>query len=131
MLPSLFYRSTIGDEKYLPYINYAGGSEPGRYISQQVPFIGINYADMFESSIIVSRVDLRGRIGKNHYLYGIVNYMRNGESFDYLFNNHGRGYWGAGIKYAYETPLGPISANCHWSDYNHKVGFYLNLGYYF
>ena len=131
MLPSLFYRSTIGDEKYLPYINYAGGSEPGRYISQQVPFIGINYADMFESNIIVSRVDLRGRIGKNHYLYGIVNYMRNSESFDSLFNDHGRGYWGAGIKYAYETPLGPISANCHWSDYNNKVGFYLNLGYYF
>ncbi|MBE6229193.1 MAG: patatin [Bacteroidales bacterium] len=131
MLPSLYYRSMIGDEKYLPYMNYAGGSEPGRYISQQIPFIGINYADMFESNMIVGRVDLRGRIGKNHYLYGIVNYMRNGESFDYLFNNHGHGYWGAGIKYAYQTPLGPISANCHWSDYNNKVGFYLNLGYYF
>ncbi|MBQ3174383.1 MAG: patatin-like phospholipase family protein [Bacteroidales bacterium] len=131
MLPSLFYRSMIGDEKYLPYMNYAGGSEYGRYISQQIPFVGINYADMFESNIIVGRIDLRGRIGNKHYLYGIVNYMRNGESFDYLFNDHGRGHWGVGIKYAYETPLGPISANCHWSDYNNKVGFYLNLGYYF
>lgn len=131
MLPSLYYRSMIGNQKYLPYINYAGGSEYGRYISQQIPFIGINYAEMFESNIMVGRIDMRGRIGKHHYLYGIVNYMRNGEKFDNMFNRHGHGYWGAGVKYAYETPLGPISANCHWSDYNHKVGFYVNLGYYF
>lgn len=131
MLPALFYRSVIGDEKYLPYINYAGGSEYGRYISQQIPFIGINYADMFESNIMVGRIDLRGRLGKNHYVYGIVNYMRNGETFDEMFNPHGHGYWGAGIKYAYDSPLGPISANFHWSDYNNKVGFYVNLGYYF
>ena len=131
MLPSLYYRSMIGNQKYLPYINYAGGYEYGRYISQQIPFIGINYAEMFESNIMVGRIDMRGRIGKHHYLYGIVNYMRNGEKFDNMFNRHGHGYWGAGVKYAYETPLGPISANCHWSDYNHKVGFYVNLGYYF
>ena len=130
-LPSLYYRSFIGHEKYAPYINYAGGSEYGRYISQQVPFIGINYADAFKSNIVVGRVDLRGRLGKNHYLYGIVNYMRNAESLDLIFNENGDGFWGAGIKYAYQTPLGPISANCHWSDYNNKVGFYLNLGYYF
>ena len=130
-LPSLYYRSFIGHEKYAPYINYAGGSEYGRYISQQVPFIGINYADAFKSNIVVGRVDLRGRLGKNHYLYGIVNYMRNAESLDLIFNKNGDGFWGAGIKYAYQTPLGPISANCHWSDYNNKVGFYLNLGYYF
>ncbi|MBR5856648.1 MAG: patatin-like phospholipase family protein [Bacteroidales bacterium] len=131
LLPALYYRSMIGNEKYLPYVNYAGGSEYGRYISQQIPFVGINYADIFESSIMVGRIDLRGCIGKNHYLYGIVNYMRSGEKFDSMFDRNGHGYWGAGIKYAYETPLGPISANCHWSDYNHKVGFYVNLGYYF
>ena len=131
ILPSVYYRSFIGHEKYAPYMNYAGGSEYGRYIAQQVPFIGINYADAFKSNIIVGRLDLRGRLGKNHYLYGIVNYMRNAESLDLMFNEYGDGFWGAGIKYAYQTPLGPISANCHWSDYNNKVGFYLNLGYYF
>jgi NTE family protein len=131
LLPGLYYRSFIGHDKYAPYMNYAGGSEYGRYISQQVPFIGINYADAFKSNILVGRIDLRGRLGKNHYLYGIVNYMRNAESLDMIFAKGGDGFWGAGIKYAYHTPLGPISANCHWSDYNNKVGFYLNLGYYF
>lgn len=131
LLPSLYYRSFIGNVKYAPYINYAGGSEYGRYISQQIPFVGINYADAFESNIIVGRLDLRGRLGKNHYLYGIVNYMRNAESLDLMFNEHGYGFWGTGIKYAYHTPLGPVSANCHWSDYNQKVGFYLSMGYYF
>ncbi len=86
---------------------------------------------MFDPNIMVGRVDLRKRIGKKHYLYGIVNYMRTGESFEYMFNRLGEGYWGAGIKYTYSTPLGPIGMNVHWSDYNEKVGFYLNIGYYF
>lgn len=131
ILPAVYYRSFIGNVKYLPYMNYAGGSEYGRYVSQQIPFIGINYADIFDSNILVGRLDLRTRIGKNHYIYGMVNYMRSGESFEYMFNNLGSGYWGAGVKYSYNTPLGPISLNCHWSDYNEKVGLYLNLGYYF
>ena len=41
------------------------------------------------------------------------------------------GYWGAAIKYSYDTPLGPLSFNIHWSDYSHKVGAYVSLGYYF
>ncbi len=131
LLPAVYYRSFIGNEPYTPYINFAGGSEYGRYISQQIPFIGINYAEMFDPNIMVGRVDLRKRIGKKHYLYGIVNYMRTGESFEYMFNRLGEGYWGAGIKYTYSTPLGPIGMNVHWSDYNEKVGFYLNIGYYF
>ena len=131
LLPALYYRSFIGNEAYTPYINFAGGSEYGRYISQQIPFIGINYAEMFDPHIMVGRIDLRKRIGRNHYLYGIVNYMRTGESFEYMFNRLGSGYWGAGIKYAYSTPLGPLSMNVHWSDYNKKVGLYLNIGYYF
>ena len=131
LLPAVYYRSFIGNEPYTPYINFAGGSEYGRYISQQIPFIGINYAEMFDPNIMVGRVDLRKRIGKKHYLYGIVNYMRTGESFEYMFNRLGEGYWGAGIKYTYNTPLGPIGMNVHWSDYNEKVGLYLNIGYYF
>lgn len=131
LLPALYYRSFIGNEAYTPYINFAGGSEYGRYIPQQIPFIGINYAEMFDPHILVGRVDLRKRIGRNHYLYGIVNYMRTGESFEYMFNRLGSGYWGAGIKYAYNTPLGPLSMNVHWSDYNKRVGLYLNIGYYF
>lgn len=131
ILPALYYRSFIGRTNYLPYINFAGGSEYGRYISQQIPFIGINYANVFKQNIIVGRIDLRGRIGKNHYIYGMVNYMRNGDKIEQMFNKYGLGYWGVGVKYAYDTPLGPMSLDCHWSDYNKKVGLYLNLGYYF
>ena len=131
ILPSVYYRSYIGTTYYTPYVNFAGGSEYGRYIPQQIPFIGINYAEIFDPNIMVGRLDLRKRIGNNHYLYGIVNYMRTGSAFEYLFSEHGAGYWGAGIKYTYSTPLGPLSMNVHWSDYNRKVGLYLNIGYYF
>lgn len=131
LLPSLYYRSYMGRVSYLPYGNFAGGSEIGRYVAHQMPFMGINYADLFDRNVIIGRLDLRGSIVKNHYLYAIVNYMREGHVFENMFNKNGTGHWGLGVKYSYDTPVGPISLNCHWSDYNKKVGLYFSLGYYF
>lgn len=131
VLPAVFYRSYIGRVVYTPYVNFAGGSESGRYLRQQVPFIGINRADPFDRHILIGRCDLRGKIAKNHYLYAMVNHLREGNVFENLFGPNGSGYWGVGVKYAYSTPIGPISIDCHWSDYNHKVGIYFNMGYYF
>ena len=131
LLPAIYYRSFIGAETYTPYLNFAGGSEYGRYVSQQIPFIGINYAEIFDSNILVGRLDARQRIGNRHYLFGVVNYMRVGNLFEHMFDYHGEGYWGTGVRYSYYTPLGPIGLDVHWSDYNKKVGLYLNIGYYF
>ncbi len=131
LLPSVYYRSYIGHSLYMPYMNFAGGSEPGRYLSQQIPFMGINYAEEFFQNIMVGRLDLRGRIKENHYLYGIVNYMREGDVFENMFSRNGSGYWGAAVKYVYNTRFGPLSVDCHWSDYNKKVGLYLSIGHYF
>lgn len=131
LLPSVYYRSYIGHSLYMPYMNFAGGSEPGRYLSQQIPFMGINYAEEFFQNVIVGRIDLRGRIKENHYLYGIVNYMREGDVFENMFSRNGSGYWGTALKYVYNTRFGPLSVDCHWSDYNKKVGFYLSIGHYF
>ena len=131
LLPSVYYRSYIGHSLYMPYMNFAGGSEPGRYLSQQIPFMGINYAEEFFQNIMVGRLDLRGRIKENHYLYGIVNYMREGDVFENMFSRNGSGYWGAAVKYVYNTRFGPLSVDCHWSDYNKKVGLYFSIGHYF
>ena len=131
LLPSVYYRSYIGHSLYMPYMNFAGGNEPGRYISQQIPFMGINYAEEFFQNIIVGRIDLRGKIKDKHYLYGIVNYMREGDVFENMFSPNGSGYWGTALKYVYNTRFGPLSLDCHWSDYNKKVGLYFSIGHYF
>lgn len=131
LLPSLYTRILIGHAVEYAYLNFAGGTQPGRYMSQQIPFIGINYANVFRNSIAVAGLELRGNIAKNHYVYLQANELRTGNDVVYLFNRNGQGFMGFGLKYAYSTLLGPLSINVHWSDYNKKVGCYVNFGYYF
>ena len=130
-LPQFYGRVLIGECKEIPYLNYIGGSEPGRYFRQQLPFIGINYANPVSSSVMIGRVDIRQRMGANHYIYGMANYMRFASSFGNVFSEKGYGIWGFGVKYAYNTPVGPLSLNVHWSDFEHKFGVYVSLGHYF
>ncbi len=130
-LPAFYARVIIGNTSETPFANFIGGEEPGRYVSQQIPFIGINHANYVDNSVAVLRFDLRSRIGRKHYVYALSNYARTGEDFGNLFNVKGKGFWGFGVKYAYNTLFGPLSFTLHWSDYNKTVGAYLSLGYYF
>ena len=131
VLPQLYSRVLLGDCTEVPYLNYVGGSEPGRYFSQQLPFIGMNNAIPVDNAVMIGRVDLRQRMGKNHYIYGIANYLRAGIDFGDMFSDHAHGVWGLGFKYAYNTPVGPLSFNVHWADFEHKFGIYVSLGHYF
>jgi Predicted esterase of the alpha-beta hydrolase superfamily len=131
LLPALFGRVIIGNCDEVPFYNYIGGSESGRYFSQQLPFIGVNYADLVSNSVIIGRMDLRGQVADKHYVYVMANYMRTGPKFEDIIAVGGTGAIGVGLKYAYNSNFGPLSFNIHWSNKNERVGAYINLGYYF
>ena len=38
---------------------------------------------------------------------------------------------GAGLKYSYNSPLGPISLTGQWSTYTQRFGLYFSFGYTF
>ena len=116
----------------VPFLNYIGGSQPGRYLEQQMPFIGVNYANLvLNNAAVIGRIDLRQRIGKNHYVYAMANYLRSQMNFTGIFSNKGVGNWGAGLMYSYDSPIGPLSFNVHWSDFDHRISAYVSLGHYF
>ncbi len=132
ILPAMYARVVIGNSDELPYLNYLGGEDAARYMPHQLSFIGINYADIFPDATLILRCDFRQRIGKNHYVYAMLNYARYSEDFVKMFkgkSNGGYGISGIGLKYSYKTGFGPLSFNIHWSDFNHKIGAYINLGY--
>jgi NTE family protein len=131
LMPAVYARATINNNNELPFLNYVGGSEEGRYIEHQLPFIGINYCNAVNKVVEIGRIDLRKKIAKKHYVFAIVNYMRTQGKLGEAFDVNRSGFWGAGLQYSYDTALGPLSFNVHWSDYNHKVGAYVSLGYYF
>ena len=75
------------------------------------------------------RTDYRFRLAENHYVTGILNYLRDCDRFsDY---GVGPGYVGVGVEYSFYTIFGPLSANLHWSNMTKEVGFYLSAGYNF
>ena len=120
-----------------------GGTEMGRYIDQQLPFIGVNKISLAFNNVGIARIDVRARLFKNHYLTGMFNYARSsvdmanffkekdelkwGNLYDYNASN----WWGAGIRYSIDTKIGPIRFDISSSNISKRVNFYFSLGHYF
>ena len=128
-IPSLNCRFLIGHDIPVAYFNAVGGSLPGRYVDQQIPFLGVTNLHAMKNMLTIYRADLRFKLARNHYLTGIVNYVRECDALkDYAY---GPGYTGVALEYSFDTIFGPLSANVHWSDMTGKVGFYISAGYSF
>lgn len=123
--------------------NVIGGAEKGRYIDQQLPFIGIKNLSLAFNNVAVARADLRARLFGNHYLTAIFNYARSsidlknffkerdelvwGNLYDYNSSD----WWGAGLRYSIDTKMGPLSFEISSSNISKNVNLYFSLGHYF
>lgn len=128
LLPTVYGRTLIGKNVGYSYYNYMGGEMRGRYMEQQIPFVGIRHMEVAKRSILTLNVELRMRFFARHFLslqgaYGIEN-----DNFFKMFSKERRDIGGFGIKYAYESPIGPISLLFDISNLNKSVGVYFSLG---
>ena len=130
-LPSFKARYLFGNEVPVPFTNTMGGSMDGRYLDQQMSFIGINNAASMMKILAILRGDWRVKLFKNNYATAILNYgvTTNQLSSFKTWGSDVKNYFGGGIQYTYNSIVGPISANLHWSNYTHKVGAYFSLGF--
>lgn len=129
VIPSAFGRVLIGHDPAYSYFNNLGGTEFGRYNTQQMPFVGINHVEVFENAVIVGKLEFRQRMGRKHYLSVIGNYALQDDNFFDLFGR--KGIWGGGIGYSRDSMLGPVDLVFTFSDWSEKLGCYFNLGFYF
>jgi NTE family protein len=123
--------------------NVIGGAEMGRYIDQQIPFIGLNKISLAFNNVAVARADIRTRLFKNHYLTAMFNYARSSIDIDNFFtdqeqlqwsnmyNYNASNWWGAGLRYSIDTKLGPLSLDITSSNISKNVNLYFNFGFYF
>ena len=131
VLPAFYSRFLFGEDVPLPYVNVIGGSLPGRYLDQQIPFIGINNAAALGNLVMVLRADFRYKVFKNNYVTGVFNFAETANSMkDYFGPGLTRNsILGLGVEYAYYSIIGPVSFNLHWSSLTHRVGAYLGVGF--
>lgn len=130
--PKFYARTAFHNKGEMPFYNYVGGLEYGRYIAHHLPFVGITYASVFENSATIGRLDLRKKFGKNHYVYLMSNYMVVADKIHHIWGKTSKDYIGIGAQYSYSTPIGPLSLNLNWGNYKkHSIGAYLSFGFYF
>ena len=129
LIPRLNGRFIFGDNIPLTHMNIIGGSLAGRYVEQQIPFIGVNYATPMSNMLMMARADLRFRITRNNYISMIVNAVKDSDRLDRNLFLHGDTPLGYGIEYAYDSVIGPIRFNLHYSNITNKVGAYFSMGF--
>jgi NTE family protein len=123
--------------------NVLGGAEMGRYIDQQLPFIGLNKISLAFNNVGIARLDIRTRLFNNHYLTAIVNYARSSIDMENFFKERDRlvweeiysynasNWWGAGLRYSIDTRIGPICIDLSSSNISKNLNLYFSLGHYF
>ena len=119
----------------MDYVDYAnmwswyGGDMEGRHFEEQMPFVGFTGVSLSDQNSTVVRLDLRYNFYGNHYLTAMYNRLLswsiNGVDLDFVD--------GAGLKYSYNSSLGPISLTGYWNNSggNNGFGAYFSLGYMF
>lgn len=130
IVPSMNLRLLFGNNIPLPFVNLIGGNMPGRYLDQQIPFMGIGNAVSAPNVLGIARTDFRFRLARNNYLSAVVNYgvgtLRLSEIF---YNEPIIVYSGYGLEYAYDTIVGPIRLDVHWSNVTRRLGAFFGIGF--
>lgn len=124
--------------RYVPEVDYVnlwtlmGGEVEGRHFDHQLPFIGVTTTESTYNNTAILRCDFRYNFYKKHYLTAMYNFAVPialiGEGGMSQYSSHG-----AGLKYSYNSLLGPISLTAHWTNYTgeSRFGAYFSFGYIF
>ncbi|MBP6064629.1 patatin-like phospholipase family protein [Bacteroides sp.] len=129
LLPSVYGRVLIGNDIPYPYSNALGGYTFGRYVPQQLPFVGINHIELSKKSVVITSLKARQRMGRNHYFTLIGNVAFCDNNFFHVLKE--KPIYGGGIGYGFDSRFGPLEGSLNYSNETKKIGFYVNLGYTF
>ncbi|MBS7333489.1 MAG: patatin-like phospholipase family protein [Weeksellaceae bacterium] len=106
----------------------------GGYVQQRflnyTKFYGLPFATALGNNKLVLGSEIQFKILKNHYAGVLMNLANVEDRFEHLQLTKFK-YSGYGIKYGYDSPLGPINFIWAYSPHTEKGLFNLSLGYWF
>lgn len=129
MIPAVYGRFLIG--KDIPYskLNAMGGDVQGRFLQQQLPFVGINNVEQMKNALLVGSMKFRQRMGSVHYLTLTGNYALSASKLRYLLEQDTM--FGCGLGYGLDSMFGPLEVSMNYANRANKVSMYINLGFKF
>ena len=150
--PQVYARVVFGDGYYdiqekgltpdcydMVYNNVVGGLVPGRFVDQQLPFIGFSQPELMDDYVAIGLLELRYNFYGIHHVSLVGSYMREASSFPNIFKpakieNEEFGwmtannYWGGGIRYTAKLPTGPAMLQVSYSSISKSADVYISLG---
>lgn len=131
-IPQIYSRCIFNEPGYYNQWNIVGGEIVQRHTESQMPFIGVAHVNETPDFTSIARLDLRYNFYGKHYLTATYNFLYGfypfGTSRGHNSNVH---YSGIGLRYAYDSFIGPISFTTQWSNSTKQVSSYLSIGYTF
>ncbi len=127
IIPEVWGRTLIGNPVAYSYYNYIGGDTPGRYMDQQIPFVGVNRIESVDRSVLTFHLSLRLRMFKNHYVALLGSYGIDSNSFFNMFLRPSH-MGGVALRYSYNSPIGPISLQAGYATITRGPAFSFSLG---
>ena len=132
LLPDVRLRgiSHFGEEVVdgLFHTNFAGGALAARYAEDQLPFFGVNTLLATGDYLLDTVVEARWNPVGNLYVSALAGALQYDNSVGSLVKDLRPDVWALGLGAAYDTVVGPVKFNLHWSNI-HKWGAYISLGF--
>ena len=129
IIPNLYGRLLLNNNSEIYRDNFLGGSKVIKLLDYHLPFVGVNRVVIIKDKAFITRLELRGRLSKNNYLSFIINGVTHFNEFkDWQTRELIGGY---GLKYSYNSFIGPIDFLLSTSDYTDKINFFVNVGKWF
>lgn len=130
IIPQIYGRFLFNGNYCFNMWSHIGGEIDGRHFEQQMPFIGFTTLRNVSPYTTILRCDLRYNIIGKHYITAMYNYLFEWYTDFHLYSSFDTGH-GAGLKYSYNSLIGPISLTGQWSTLTHQLGVYFSIGYTF
>lgn len=112
-----------------PYINMLAVGDANHTKQHHITFAGINapYATM--RILGVAGLHTRLKVAKKHYLTATAQLLHEANDFKSLIDkDKSDSHIGLSLEYAYNSFIGPLRFNVHWSDITKSMGFYFSIG---
>ena len=112
------------------YKAYVGGYYQPHDIVNQVPFWGLRWGEFAANNLLMSGLENRFQIAKNHHVYLNINAFAHTESLSTISTENIDYKLGAAIGYSYNSLVGPIEVFFSMSN-SSKLRSFVNIGYSF
>ena len=129
IIPQLYGRLCFNESLYVPLWNTIGSEIKGRHCEGQMPFVGVNHIRRVGDMATVLRCDLRYNFWRKHYFTVIYNIFLGFDDNERKRGTPIMSYSGLGLKYSYNSYIGPIGLTAQWSDINRQISLYFSIGY--